>query len=333
MKKYIQYAVLLFCVVTFAQNSFSQMMNDGIFMAKGSLCGGITYSNSSWKNYWEGTLFRENKNLGTVTTQSINLSANYGITNRLNILATLPYITIKPSAGVLHGMSGIQDLTLAVKCVAIQTKNLSVIGSIGGSIPTNNYVADYMPLAIGVQSKTAFGRGILYYTLPVNLAFTVHGTYTARTNVKVDREMYYSDKAYFTNEMMMLNVVNFGAKFGHYSYRWQLEAAYDQQITGGNIDIRRNDLPGICNKFDYTKVGFVAAYRIPQLKDIQLMITGGKILTGRNVGESTIFSIGISQFIDFRKNKTIGAPSGAICRPGDNMKREVGGEMKTGNHK
>jgi hypothetical protein len=309
----------------------AQMMNDGIFMAKGNLCGGLTYANDNWKNYWEGTLYRENKNLGTVSTQAVLLSGNYGISDRFNLMATLPYIFTKASAGVLHGMSGVQDVTMSVKYRLLQSKNLSVIGSIGGSIPTNNYVADFLPLAIGLQSKPTFARGILYYTLPADLALTLNGTYTARSNVKVDREMYYSDKGYFTNEMIVPDVVNFGAKFGHYTFRWQLEATFDQQITKGNIDIHRNDMPSICNKFDYTKVGFIAAYRITQLKDIQLMITGGKVLAGRNVGESTTFSIGISQFIDFRKNKSAGIPSGPICRPGD-QNHEAGGDMKMENH-
>jgi hypothetical protein len=311
--------------------SNAQMMNDGIFMAKGNLCGGITYMNDSWKNYWEGSVLRENKNIGTITTETVLLSGNYGISDRFNILAALPYITTKASAGVLHGMSGVQDLTVAVKYRVIQAGNLSVIGSVGGSIPTNSYVADFMPLSIGLQSKNAFARGILYYTFPSDLALTINGTYTARSNVRVDREMYYSDKGYFTNEMVMPDVVNLGAKLGHYSYRWQLEGTYDQQVTGGSIDIRRNDMPGLCNKFDYTKVGFVAAYRIPQLKDVQIMITGGKILSGRNVGESTTFSVGISQFIDFRKNKTAGIPTGPICRPRDMKHGSM--DMKTDEHK
>jgi Putative MetA-pathway of phenol degradation len=321
--------IAILALSSFCSNA--QMMSDGIFMAKGNLCGGITYMNDSWKNYWEGSVLRENKNIGTITTETVLLSGNYGISDRFNVLASLPYITTKASAGVLHGMSGVQDLTVAVKYRVIQAGNLSVIGSVGGSIPTNNYVADFMPLSIGLQSKSAFARGILYYTLPSDLALTINGTYTARSNVRVDREMYYSDKGYFTNEMVMPDVVNFGAKLGHYSYRWQLEGTYDQQVTGGSIDIRRNDMPGLCNKFDYTKVGFVAAYRIPQLKDVQIMITGGKILSGRNVGESTTFSVGISQFIDFRKNKTAGIPTGPICRPGDMKHGSM--DMKTDEHK
>ncbi|PWK29180.1 outer membrane putative beta-barrel porin/alpha-amylase [Arcicella aurantiaca] len=329
MKNFTKFSLLAMLIFTslFAN---AQMMNDGIFMAKGSLCGGITYTNDSWKNYWEGSLYRENKNMGTVTTQSVALMGNYGISDKLNVLFSLPYITTKPSAGVLHGMSGVQDLTLAVKYRLVQAGNLSVIGSVGGSIPTNNYVADFMPFSIGNQSKTVFARGILYYTLPANLALTVNGVYTSRANVRVDREMYYSDKGYFTNEMIMPDVVNFGAKLGHYSYRWQLEGTYDQQVTGGSIDIRRNDMPGLCNKFDYTRVGFIASYRVPALKDLQIMITGGKILSGRNVGESTTFSIGLSKIVGFSKNKTSDSQNRLICRPGDN---HGGMEMKKEEHK
>ena len=128
---------------------------------------------------------------------------------------------------------------------------------------------------------------------------------------------YTNGEAIFTNEVPMPNVTNFGGKFGHYSYRWQLEATYDQQIMHGTDDIRRNLMPVICNKFDYTRVGFIAAYRIPQLKDLQVMFTGSRVVAGRNVGESTTFSVGITKFIDLRKNKVAGIPSGPICRPGD----------------
>ena len=317
MKTIYKFSLLAFFTFTtlFAN---AQMMNDGIFMAKGNLCGGVSYSRDSWKNYWEGTLLRENKNLGTLTTEMVILGGNYGISDRFNVMAMLPYVSVNPSAGTSQGFSGIQDLTMSVKYRLAQTKNLSVIGSVGGSIPMTNYVAESMPFSIGNQSKTLLGRAILYYTLPANLAFTAVATYAARSNVKIDAGMHYSnDKAYFVSEVPMPDVANFGGKFGHYSFRWQLEATLDKQVTYGTDDIRRNLMPVICDKFDYTKVGFIAAYRIPQLKDLQIMVMGNKIISGRNVGESTTFSIGITQFIDLRKNKVAGIPSGPICRPGD----------------
>ena len=73
------------------------------------------YSYSSWKNYWEGTLKRENLNLGKVSTQMFGLMGNYGLTRKINLLFSAPYVKTKASAGTLHGMKGIQDLSLFVK--------------------------------------------------------------------------------------------------------------------------------------------------------------------------------------------------------------------------
>jgi hypothetical protein len=50
---------------------------------------------SSWKNYWEGTLKRENLNLGDLSLQMYSVMGNYGITNKLNVLFGLPYVKTK----------------------------------------------------------------------------------------------------------------------------------------------------------------------------------------------------------------------------------------------
>ncbi|HVX25207.1 MAG TPA: hypothetical protein VHB70_02610, partial [Parafilimonas sp.] len=39
---------------------------DAIMMAKNNFCVGGTYSHSSWDHYWEGTMKRDNQNIGTV---------------------------------------------------------------------------------------------------------------------------------------------------------------------------------------------------------------------------------------------------------------------------
>ena len=303
--------------IFFVTEAQSQMMNDGVFMAKNTFCFGLNYQNDSWNKYWEGTLYRENKNIGTLTTQSLAMMGNYGISDKFNVLFSLPYVSVNASAGTSESFHGLQDLTVAVKYRLLQIQNLSVVSAVGGSIPTTNYVADYMPFTIGNQAKTAFARGILYYTLPNNLAITTYGTYTIRSDVELDRNMYFSDKAYFTNQMPLPNVVNFGVKAGHYSYRWQLEATYDQQIMDGKLDIRRNDMPMLNNRFDFQRIGFIAAVRIPQLNDLQIGLTASKIIAGRNVGESINYSFMLSKIIDFRKHKTEGNSGMLVCRPGE----------------
>ena len=84
-------------------------------LSKGQLFTGGLYTRESWDEYWEGSLKRDNDNIGTVTTQVNTWYANYGVTNRLNVIGAVPYVWTRASQGVLHGIDGFQDLTLAAK--------------------------------------------------------------------------------------------------------------------------------------------------------------------------------------------------------------------------
>src|SRR4051794_38682035 len=70
---------------------------DAIMMYKNNFCSGLVYQYGSWKNYWEGTHQRDNANLGTVSTQMLGAMGNYGLSNKLNVLFSLPYVKTKAS--------------------------------------------------------------------------------------------------------------------------------------------------------------------------------------------------------------------------------------------
>ena len=93
----------------------AQTIEDGVLMPRGDFCTGFLYQHDRWDEYWEGTLKRDNGNIGTLTTQSVAWVGNYGVTDRLNVIAMLPYVWTDASQGVLNGMSGFQDLTVAAK--------------------------------------------------------------------------------------------------------------------------------------------------------------------------------------------------------------------------
>ena len=95
---------------------------DALTMNKKQLCVGFQYSHNSWDHYWEGTLKRTNENIGTITTQSVALMGNYGISNKVNLLFAVPYVFTKASAGTLQGQKGFQDGMLAAKWNAFQHK-------------------------------------------------------------------------------------------------------------------------------------------------------------------------------------------------------------------
>ena len=295
----------LFILVT--QLSFAQTDMDAIMMGKKQLCIGPMYSNSSWKNYWEGTLKRENLNLGTVSTQALSLMGAYGVTGNLNLLFNAPFIKTTASAGTLAGMQGMQDLSLFIKWMPIEkevgngTFSLYTIG--GVSIPLTNYMADFLPLSIGLQSKTASARLMLDYQLQ-SWFTTASFTYVVRDNIKIDRTAYYTTEAHLTNEVEIPNASNFNFRAGYRSSKLIAEAVLNKWTTLGGFDITRNNMPFPSNRMNATTVGANFKYVITANHNLSFIGGGNTAISGRNMGQATTFYGGLFYILDFTKKKT-----------------------------
>jgi hypothetical protein len=100
--------LILLCLL--CPSLHSQTIDDGIMLANRSLCAGALYTHDSWSSYWEGTHQRVNGNIGTITTQTFTMAANYGVTSRLDLIVNVPYVWTDASEGVLHGQSGFQEV-------------------------------------------------------------------------------------------------------------------------------------------------------------------------------------------------------------------------------
>jgi hypothetical protein len=309
-KACLRYCLLLLLFVQGILTASAQTEIDGIMMTKNNLCIGPMYGYSSWKNYWEGTLKRENLNLGTVSTQVISVMGNYGITNKLNILFGAPYVTTKASAGTLHSQKGIQDGSLWLKWMPIERKlgkgDFSLYGIAGVSAPLSNYVADYLPLAIGMRSKTASLRAMGDYQLG-NFFLTASATYIFRDNIKIDRDAYYTTEMHYTNEVSMPNVFTYNIRTGYRHPNFIAEAFLDNMITQGGFDITRNNMPFPSNTMNAMRLGAWVKYELNVPKGLSLIATGNYVVSGRNVGQATTIGGGIFQIIDFSKKKP--APS------------------------
>src|SRR3954470_9962712 len=84
----------------------AQTIDDGIMMTARSLQAGGIYSRDRWEEYWEGALKRVNGNIGTITTETATWAATYGLTDRLTLIGSVPYVWTSPSQGVLQGQHG-----------------------------------------------------------------------------------------------------------------------------------------------------------------------------------------------------------------------------------
>ena len=292
MKKLLnQNKLLILALLCCKMNAVSAQTDiDAIMMEKNAFCVGPMYSYSSWKNYWEGTLKRENLNIGKVSAQMFGLMGNYGISRKLNALFSIPYVKTKASAGTLHGMKGVQDLSLFLKWRPVQKKlgygRLSVFGIAGISFPVTEYVADFLPLSIGLHSKTASARVMVDYERN-SLFVTGSATFVYRDNVEIDRTSYYTTEMHYTNEVEMPNGANYNFRAGFRNQRVIAEAVVNNWTTLGGFDITRNNMPFPSNRMNATTVGVNFKYVLPFLPQLSVVAGGNTTVAGRNMGQAT----------------------------------------------
>ena len=287
-------AFVLSLVVSLAK---AQTVDDAIMMNKKQWCNGLTYMHSSWKEYWEGTTKRENKNLGTVTNQSVMFMSNYGITDKLNVLATVPYVWTKASAGTLHGLQGFQDIELDLKYEFYTTKlgkkgRLSFFGVGGFSTPLTKYENDFLPMSIGLGSTNLSGRLTADYQRGIFFA-TISSAYVWRSDVTIDRTSYYTDHIYYTNKVDMPNQLYSNLFVGIRKKNLTAQAQLLNMYTFGGTDIRKNDMPFASNQMNMTSVGAHVKYFLPWVPNLEVIGGADFVIAGRNVGQSQTYTGGL----------------------------------------
>lgn len=286
-------------------DSYAQTDMDALMMAKNNFCTGLMYGNSSWKNYWEGTLKRDNLNLGTVSSNMIGIMGNYGVSDNLNLLFSVPYISNKASAGTLIKRQGIQDLTLTVKWMPIETTigkadfALYALGSY--STPLTNYVKDYLPLSIGLGSNTTMGRIMADYQLG-NFFTTASAAFFTRSNVTIDRIAYYTTRMHYTNQVEMPTMSNFNFRTGYRSGKGYAEAIVDIMQTNGGFDMTRNNMPFLSNQMNASRIGLGFKYNFGKVEGLSAVGNAMYTIAGRNMGQATSISAGVFYIFDFSKS-------------------------------
>ncbi len=285
-----------------------QTETDGLWMPKRNFCGGLIAGASSWTHYWEGTLHRNNQNIGTLSSSFLMAMGNYGVGENTNIIFSLPYISNKASAGTLAPQQGLQDLNLSVKQYLGgrnwkgSTVGLTAVG--GVSTPLSNYVADFLPLAIGVRSRTLSLR--LLGDLQRGKFFaTASAAYVRRASIEIDRTAYYTTEMVYSNQVIMPDVFTWMVRTG---YRKDpdhiVEFFVDRMNTLGGFDMRRNDMPFPSNNMEQTRIGLGAKWALGK-QGLSFMGNVSRVVAGRNMGQASAAMAGLVwQFAVPRKTKT-----------------------------
>ena len=292
-----RYFFILLLLALFSSKVRSQTLDDAFMMNKTQICMGVFFTHSDWDHYWEGIYRRTNLNLGTVNSNSYSYGGIYGITDKLNILASVPYIFTNASAGTLHGASGLQDLSLGLKYKAVNLKGragkLGLYGLAGVSLPTTNYLADYLPLSIGLKSQTLSFRLLGDYQFH-KYFFTGSYYYNFRRNIAIPKTAYYTTSLILSDQVQMPNTDGITLRSGFRSTHLVVEAIFQNYTTLGGFDIRTNDNPFPSNRMNWNSLGMNVKYEFKKPLNGFILYGGyNYVFQGRNVGQSKTFDIGL----------------------------------------
>lgn len=296
MRLIVSLAVLLLSFVSH-KPVHAQGLVDGFMKGQRKASFAVTYAQESFSTYYVGTTEIRNPNLGTVSTQSLNLYGSYGLGYDLDLIVAVPYIRTEASAGYWQKQEGLQDLSAALRWEAFDYKlgkaRLSWLFSAGYSFPLQNYVID-SPVAIGHGSRSLDGRTLLHFKAG---AFFLTGQfgYVRRGQVTLDRVVNYYDPGNLNpNGSSKVNVpdvtdaiIRGGIAAKHfYVDGWvQRQTPYNKGTDIG---------PGIpfpTNAIGFTRTG-VNLY-VPLVKKLGLNAGYSTTLSGRNVGKATRVSGGV----------------------------------------
>lgn len=304
MKKIIA-SILIF--TSFCSKAQTEI--DGIMMSKNNFCTGAVYQYSSWDQYWENDFKRSNANFGTISTATSNIMGNYGISDKLNFLFNVPFVQTKASAGTMKGQEGLQDLSLTVKYMPIEktignnTYSLYLIGSY--STPISNYAIDYLPLSLGLGSKTGTFRIMGDYQRG-HFFSTISGAYIKRSNVTIERNSYLTNnEVIYSNEVNMPDAISVNFRTGYRSNRLIAEFIIDNWVTQkGGFNMTKNNMPFPSNTMNAIRYGLHTKYTLKSLPELAIIGGYNYVAQGKNVGQSKTLYGGLFYIINFQK-KTI----------------------------
>ncbi|MFD2034901.1 transporter [Belliella marina] len=280
---------------------------DEVMMGKNEICIALIYEHSTWDKYWEGTRLRENANIGTLTRQMGMPMIALGLTNKVNIIASLPYIATKASGGTQVGQSGIQDLSVSAKVEWLQKRisggRLLFLTNLHYSRPVGNYLSDYMPFSLGFGAPELGFRGIAGYKMDNGLVFRSSIAYLKRGQTEIERNYYYQNGSVYSQFMNVPDAFNFHAAIGYWFLENQLrlEATYQLLNCLSGDDIRAYNAPQPTNKMEVSQVGAWAQYYIKGRQGLGVLAYYNYAVGGRNMGQFSSLGLGLTYQLELTK--------------------------------
>lgn len=296
MQQRIRLSLILLCL-SLPQFASAQGLMDGFMKGDRKASLAVTYSQETYDTYYRGTTPFRDPNLGTVTTQAINLYGVYGLGYDLDLIVTAPYIRTEASAGYQPKQEGFQDVTAALRWEAFDYKfgksRLGWLFALGYTMPIQHYVNDNI-LALGQGSKNIDGRTMLHFKSG-SFFLTGQFGYIRRGPVTLDRIVNVYDPSQVNpNSGMKVNVPDVTEaiiRTGFATKRVYVDVWGQQQTPyAAGTDIGPG-IPFPTNAIGFRRVGGTLFLRL--VGRLGLNFGYSTTLEGQNIGKSSRLSGGI----------------------------------------
>lgn len=261
------------------QHCLAQHLVDGFSKGKGKSTVALSYTRENFDTFYLGAEEKSIniRNLDRIVTESVNLYASYGLTNRIDLTLNIPYIATTSHRLTDHesvGEKNFQNALAVVEWNAYQKEGsggrFSVTGGFGFSTPLSRYATNLI-YSIGNQSSHFNPSLLVQYKWANGLFVTGQGGYSFRTNQVPD-------------------AVLSAAKVGYAGKLFYAEAGLNNQTSTSGIDIGG---PGFTPaRFPETRVNATNVGVSVFAKGVTLGV--GKRLAGRNAGLPSWYTAGLA---------------------------------------
>lgn len=246
--------------------------DSGFLRGKGNLDVALSYSLDTYDEFWVGRTKVSMPMVGRVKRHTGSVYGAYGLTDDIDLTATLSFVSAESSGGAPTEDS-FQDLTAALRWRALRHEvdggAFSLVLSPGLKTPLTSYEDDAI---------TAIGDG------QTDIRLRVTGQYLWSNGLFVALETGYDIRTDDPKDEIPLHLT-VGGTIGE---DLTLTAFYSKIISTGGYDIGAGPFPGV--KEEYDRVGAGAYYRFT--RNFGISASGWTTLRGRNTGKATGFSIG-----------------------------------------
>jgi hypothetical protein len=247
---------------------------NGFMRAKGHGTVALSYTRQSYDEFWAGTTKVSDPMVGEVTTDSTTLWLDYGVTDRVTVIANLPYIDTRSDGAAGFGQGALQDLTILGKyrfASVGKAVRSDFIGALGLRTIASNYEIQNSVVDIGDGTADWLARFI--YQLKV-------GRFYVSQQIGFDRRGGEAPNGVPSH-------TEIGATWG----RVTANVFYSRLHARSGTDIG-SGAPFPSNKEEYARTGARVFGRIGEHLGL-----GGAFFTtldGRNSGDASGVSVGIN---------------------------------------